>query len=70
MKRFGGSAKKTLDDGAVTPAWSTCSAIIKLLNDSLAARLVCVLRYKRHHFMATGRNIKSPISPMNFLVRQ
>ncbi len=49
------SAKKTLDQGAVTPnygPWRT--DIIKLLNDSLATELVCVLRYKRHHFTAKG----------------
>jgi bacterioferritin len=28
--------------------------IIKALNDSLATELVCVLRYKRHHFVADG----------------
>jgi bacterioferritin len=28
--------------------------IIKVLNDSLATELVCVLRYKRHHFIADG----------------
>lgn len=28
--------------------------IIKLLNDSLATELVCVLRYKRNHFMAVA----------------
>jgi len=28
--------------------------IIKALNDSLATELVCVLRYKRHHFIADG----------------
>jgi len=28
--------------------------IIQLLNDSLATELVCVLRYKRHHFTAHG----------------
>jgi bacterioferritin len=28
--------------------------IIKLLNDSLATELVCVLRYKRHYFTADG----------------
>ena len=49
------AARQSLDDGAVTPAYGPHrEAIIKLLNDSLATELVCVLRYKRHHFMATG----------------
>ena len=30
--------------------------VLKLLNDSLATELVCVLRYRRHHFMARGVN--------------
>jgi bacterioferritin len=40
--------------------------IIKLLNDSLATELVCVLRYKRHHFTAHG--MASPKIAEEFLV--
>ena len=40
--------------------------IIKLLNDSLATELVCVLRYKRHHFTASG--LASPKIAEEFLV--
>ena len=44
------AARRSLDDGAVTPAYGPHrEAIIKLLNDSLATVLVCVLRYKRRH---------------------
>ena len=51
------AAAKSLDDGAVTPSFTNeREAIIKLLNDSLATELVCVLRYKRHYFTATGVN--------------
>ena len=51
------AAAKSLDDGAVTPSFTNeRQAIIKLLNDSLATELVCVLRYKRHYFTATGVN--------------
>ena len=28
--------------------------VITLLNEALATEIVCVLRYKRHYFMATG----------------
>ena len=28
--------------------------VVKLLNEALATELVCVLRYKRHYFMASG----------------
>lgn len=61
------AARKSLDDGAVTPAYGPHrEAIIKLLNDSLATELVCVLRYKRHHFMATG--LASPKIAEEFMV--
>ena len=61
------AARKSLDDGAITPAYGPHrDAIIKLLNDSLATELVCVLRYKRHHFMATG--LASPAIAEEFLV--
>ncbi len=61
------AARKSLDDGAITPAYGPHrDAIIKLLNDSLATELVCVLRYKRHHFMASG--MSSPAIAEEFLV--
>jgi bacterioferritin len=49
------AAKQSLEQGAVTPGYGPWAAdIIQLLNDSLATELVCVLRYKRHHFTAQG----------------
>lgn len=61
------AAKKSIDNGAITPAYGPHrDAIVKLLNDSLATELVCVLRYKRHYFMATGPN--SPKIAEEFLV--
>lgn len=49
------AARASLSDGAITPAYGPHrDAIVKLLNDALATELVCVLRYKRHHFMASG----------------
>ncbi|NMM10700.1 MAG: ferritin-like domain-containing protein [Polaromonas sp.] len=61
------AARQSLDDGAITPAYGPHrDAIIKLLNDSLATELVCVLRYKRHHFMATG--MSSPKIAEEFMV--
>ncbi len=51
------AAAKSLDDGAVTPNFTDYREdIIQLLNDALATELVCVLRYKRHYFTATGVN--------------
>jgi bacterioferritin len=60
-------ARKNLDDGAVTPAYGPWrEQIVKLLNDSLATELVCVLRYKRHHYTAAG--LASPAIADEFMV--
>lgn len=60
-------ARKSIDDGAVTPSSSPWrEQIIKLLNDALATELVCVLRYKRHHFTAEG--VASPAIAEEFMV--
>jgi bacterioferritin len=48
-------ARKNIDEGAVTPGYAADrAAVVKLLNEALATELVCVLRYKRHFFMAKG----------------
>jgi bacterioferritin len=48
-------ARQHIDEGSVTAGYSADREIVlKLLNDSLATELVCVLRYRRHHFMARG----------------
>ena len=61
------AAKRSLEQGAVTPSYGPWREdIIKLLNDSLATELVCVLRYKRHHFTAKG--LASPKIAEEFLV--
>lgn len=60
-------ARRNLDQGAMTPHYGPWRQdIIKLLNDSLATELVCVLRYKRHHFTADG--LASPKIAEEFLV--
>jgi bacterioferritin len=61
------AARHSLDDGAVTPSYGPWrKEIVKLLNDSLATELVCVLRYRRHHFTAAG--LASPKIAEEFLV--
>jgi len=61
------AAKRSLDQGAVTPSYGPWREdIIKLLNDALATELVCILRYKRHHFTAKG--LSSPRIADEFLV--
>lgn len=60
-------AKKSIDDGVVTPSLDLPKdKLIKLLNDSLATELVCVMRYRRHHFTVDG--VTSPKIKEEFLV--
>jgi len=48
-------ARKHIEAGAVTGAYrADRDTVIKLLNEALATEIVCVLRYKRHYFMAQG----------------
>jgi bacterioferritin len=48
-------ARKHIENGAVTEGYSANREIVvKLLNEALATEIVCVLRYKRHYFMASG----------------
>jgi bacterioferritin len=54
------AARKHIERGAVTTGYSADRVqIVELLNQSLATEIVCVLRYRRHHFMARGMNSKS-----------
>jgi bacterioferritin len=49
------NARRNIDKGAVTETYSADkSTVIKLLNEALATEWVCVLRYYRHYFMASG----------------
>ena len=48
-------ARQHLENGAVTEGYrADRETVVKLLNEALATEIVCVLRYKRHYFMATG----------------
>jgi bacterioferritin len=48
-------ARQHIEDGAVTAAYGgNTETAIKVLNEALATEIVCVLRYKRHYFMARG----------------
>ena len=59
-------ARQNVENGAVTEGYSADrEEIIRLLNASLATELVCVLRYKRHYFMASG--VKAQIAAAEFL---
>ena len=48
-------ARQHIQDGAVTAGYQADRAkVVAVLNEALATEIVCVLRYKRHYFMATG----------------
>lgn len=52
-------ARQHIDEGAVTAGYAADrETVLKLLNDALATEMVCVLRYRRHHFMARGIHAK------------
>lgn len=61
------AAKRSLDQGAVTPSYGPWrDDIVTLLNGALATELVCVMRYKRHHYTAKG--LASPKIAEEFMV--
>ena len=48
-------ARKSIEDGAITDSYGADrKKVVKLLNEALATEWVCVLRYYRHYFMASG----------------
>jgi bacterioferritin len=60
-------ARQHIEEGAVTPGYAADrDTVVKLLNEALATEIVCVLRYRKHHFMAQG--IHSPSVAEEFLV--
>jgi bacterioferritin len=49
------AAAKHFDDGAVTAGYQADrKKVVTLLNAALATELVCVLRYRRHYYTASG----------------
>jgi bacterioferritin len=48
-------ARQHIEEGAVTPTYGAdAGQVCRVLNQALATEIVCVLRYKRHYFMAKG----------------
>lgn len=48
-------ARENIEQGPITSAYGADrERVIHVLNQALATELVCVLRYKRHYFTATG----------------
>ena len=60
LKKIRAQARMHMEAGAVTEAYKADrKQVLAVLNDVLATELVCVLRYKRHFFMARGINAES-----------
>jgi bacterioferritin len=50
-------ARQHIENGAVTEGYKVDrDTAVRLLNEALATEIVCVLRYKRHYYMAAGIN--------------
>jgi bacterioferritin len=50
-------ARAKMSEGPITAAYGADRAqVIGVLNEALATEIICVLRYKRHYFMADGLN--------------
>ena len=57
IKELRARARKHIENGAVTEGYKVDRELaLKLLNEALATEIVCVLRYKRHYYAATGIN--------------
>jgi bacterioferritin len=53
-------ARQHMEKGAVTDGYKAdLKTVLRVLNEALATEIVCVLRYKRHQFMASGLNAQS-----------
>jgi bacterioferritin len=53
-------AREHIEQGAVTAGYGADrDTVVRVLNEALATEIVCVLRYRRHHFMASGINAQS-----------
>ncbi|MGA8274840.1 MAG: ferritin-like domain-containing protein [Thermoplasmata archaeon] len=57
IKEIRRRAREHIERGAVTPEYrSNRTEVVRILNEALATEIVCVLRYKRHQYMAAGIN--------------
>ena len=57
IKKIRQRAREHIEKGAVTPEYrSNRAEVVRILNEALATEIVCVLRYKRHQYMAAGIN--------------
>ena len=55
IKELRRRARQHIENGAVTEGYKLDrETALKILNEALATEIVCVLRYKRHYYMAAG----------------
>ncbi|HJZ68227.1 MAG TPA: ferritin-like domain-containing protein [Blastocatellia bacterium] len=55
VKEIRRRARQHIEQGAITEGYKADrKRVIAVLNEVLATELVCVLRYKRHYYMASG----------------
>jgi len=55
VKTLRARARKHIEQGAITESYGADrKTVLRLLNEALATELICVLRYRRHYFMASG----------------
>jgi len=53
-------AREHMEQGAITHGYKADrDTVIQILNDVVATEIVCVLRYKRHYYMANGIHAQS-----------
>ena len=55
VKELRRRARAHIEQGAVTEGYrADVETVVRMLNEALATEIVCVLRYKRHYYMAAG----------------
>ena len=60
LKTLRKRARQHIERGAVTEGYTADrETVLKLLNEALATEIICVLRYRRHYFMASGLEAQS-----------
>ena len=60
VKELRRRAREHMERGAITSGYKADrETVIRVLNEVLATELVCVLRYKRHYYMAAGIHAQS-----------
>ena len=65
IKTLRENARQHIERGPLTDDYGDRDRLIQVLNEALATELVCVLRYKRHYFMANG--LKAQVAADEFL---